>query len=107
MSELAAFLPEPREEAEGEQTIEAIKVAIIGRPNVGKSTLVNHLLGTQRVIVNATPGTTRDAVDSVLEHRGQRYLLIDTAGIRRKGRIREKLEKVSILRPCRASTEVM
>lgn len=98
LSELAAFLPEPHEEAEGEQTIEAIKVAIIGRPNVGKSTLVNHLLGTQRVIVNATPGTTRDAVDSVLEHRGQRYLLIDTAGIRRKGRIREKLEKVSILR---------
>jgi len=98
LSELAAFLPEPHEEAEGEQTIEAIKVAIIGRPNVGKSTLVNHLLGTQRVIVNATPGTTRDAVDSVLEHRGQRYLLIDTAGIRRKGRIREKLETVSILR---------
>ena len=98
LSELAAFLPEPHEEAEGEQTIEAIKVAIIGRPNVGKSTLVNHLLGTQRVIVNATPGTTRDAVDSVLEHRGQLYLLIDTAGIRRKGRIREKLEKVSILR---------
>ncbi len=98
LSELAAFLPEPREDAEGERTIEAIKVAIIGRPNVGKSTLVNHLLGSQRVIVNATPGTTRDAVDSVLEHRGQRYLLIDTAGIRRKGRIREKLEKVSILR---------
>ena len=98
LSELAAFLPETVEDAGDDQTPEAIKVAIIGRPNVGKSTLVNHLLGTQRVIVSATPGTTRDAVDSILEHRGQQYVLIDTAGIRRKGRIREMLEKISIMR---------
>ena len=98
LSELAAFLPETVEDAGDDQTPEAIKVAIIGRPNVGKSTLVNHLLGAQRVIVSATPGTTRDAVDSVLEKRGQRYVLIDTAGIRRKGRTREKLEKVSVMR---------
>lgn len=98
LSELAAFVPETRDDLGDDQAQEAIKVAIIGRPNVGKSTLVNHLLGTQRVIVSATPGTTRDAVDSVLEQRGQRYLLIDTAGIRRKGRIREKLEKISIMR---------
>jgi len=98
LNELAALVPEISEDQDDDQIQEAIKVAIIGRPNVGKSTLVNHLLGTQRVIVSATPGTTRDAVDSVLEHRGQRYVLIDTAGIRRRGRIRERLEKVSIMR---------
>jgi len=98
LSELAALVPEEIEDLGETQEQEEIKMAIIGRPNVGKSTLVNHLLGAQRVIVSATPGTTRDAVDSVLEHRGQRYLLIDTAGIRRKGRIREKLEKISIMR---------
>ena len=98
LSELMAMVPESGEGFGEDQTEDEIKVAIIGRPNVGKSTLVNHLLGTQRVIVSPMPGTTRDAVDSVLEHGGQRYLLIDTAGIRRKGRIREKLEKISIMR---------
>lgn len=98
LSDLTAFLPEKSEDLEDDQTEDEIKVAIVGRPNVGKSTLVNHLLGTQRVIVSATPGTTRDAVDSILEHQGHRYLLIDTAGVRRKGRVRERLEKVSIMR---------
>ncbi len=98
LSELMAMVPESGEGFGEDQTEDEIKVAIIGRPNVGKSTLVNHLLGTQRVIVSPMPGTTRDAVDSVLDHGGQRYLLIDTAGIRRKGRIREKLEKISIMR---------
>ena len=98
LSELMAMVPESGEGFGEDQTEDEIKVAIIGRPNVGKSTLVNHLLGTQRVIVSPMPGTTRDAVDSVLDHGGQRYVLIDTAGIRRKGRIREKLEKISIMR---------
>jgi GTPase len=98
LSDLTAFLPEISEDLEDDQTEDEIKVAIVGRPNVGKSTLVNHMLGTQRVIVSATPGTTRDAVDSILEHQGHRYLLIDTAGVRRKGRVRERLEKVSIMR---------
>ena len=98
LSDLADFIPETPEEPENELAPDEIRVAIVGRPNVGKSTLVNHLLGTQRVIVSATPGTTRDSGDSVLEQKGQHYVLIDTAGIRRKGKIREKLEKISILR---------
>ncbi len=98
LTDLAGSVPETVPETEEEPDPGEIRVAIVGRPNVGKSTLVNHLLGAQRVIVSPSPGTTRDAVDSVLEQRGQRYLLIDTAGIRRKGKTRERLEKVSVLR---------
>ncbi|MFQ5896711.1 MAG: ribosome biogenesis GTPase Der [Candidatus Methylomirabilia bacterium] len=76
---------------------EPIGVAIIGRPNVGKSSLVNALLGTDRVLVHEAPGTTRDAVDTPVSYRGRSYLLIDTAGIRRKGRVREPLEKLSVM----------
>lgn len=98
LAALADFIPHVPDDTQEEPAPDEIRVAIVGRPNVGKSTLVNQLLGTQRVIVSATPGTTRDSVDSILEKKGQRYVLIDTAGIRRKGRTREKLEKVSILR---------
>jgi GTPase len=98
LTDLAGSVPETAPDTEEEPDTGEIRVAIVGRPNVGKSTLVNHLLGAQRVIVSPSPGTTRDAVDSVLEQRGQRYLLIDTAGIRRKGKTRERLEKVSVLR---------
>jgi GTPase len=98
LTDLAESLPETLSDMEGDADTGEIRVAIVGRPNVGKSTLVNHLLGAQRVIVSPSPGTTRDAVDSMLERRGQRYLLIDTAGIRRKGKTRERLEKVSVLR---------
>ncbi len=73
-------------------------MAVVGRPNTGKSTLVNALLGEERVIVSPVPGTTRDAVDTAVEALGRRFLLIDTAGIRRKGRTREKLEKLSIVK---------
>lgn len=82
--------------------LEAIKVAIIGRPNVGKSSLVNALLGEERVIVSDIPGTTRDAIDTLLEHEGQNVVLIDTAGIRRRGRIAGGVEKYSVLRALRA-----
>lgn len=76
---------------------DTISLACFGRPNVGKSSLVNRLLGQDRMVVSDVPGTTRDAVDSLLEHEGKRYLLIDTAGIRRKGKVQEKLEKFSVM----------
>jgi GTP-binding protein len=74
-----------------------IRVAIIGRPNVGKSSVVNSMLGTERMIVSEIPGTTRDAVDTELELNGCRYRLIDTAGIRRKGKTKLKAEKISVI----------
>ena len=80
----------------------AIRVALVGRPNVGKSSLVNALLGEERVVVDATPGTTRDAVDTGFTRSGERWVLVDTAGIRRRGRIQGDLEKYSVLRSTRA-----
>jgi GTP-binding protein len=88
-------------EAEEEET-EAIKIAIVGRPNVGKSSLLNKLLGQERSIVHDAPGTTRDAIDTQLEWKGEPVVLIDTAGIRRKGRIQRGVEKYSVLRALRA-----
>jgi ribosome-associated GTPase EngA len=76
----------------------AIRIAFFGRPNVGKSSLVNRLLGEERMVVSDIPGTTRDSIDTVLSLNSRNYLLIDTAGIRRKGRVREKLEKFSIIK---------
>ncbi|HUL31713.1 MAG TPA: ribosome biogenesis GTPase Der [Thermodesulfobacteriota bacterium] len=77
------------------------KVAVVGRPNVGKSSLINRLLGYKRVLVDEAPGTTRDAIDTVLERDGRRYVLVDTAGIRRKSRISLRLEKYSIVEALR------
>ncbi len=79
------------------QAREGTRVAIIGRPNVGKSSLVNAVLGHERVLVHAEPGTTRDAVDTPVRFRDTDYLLIDTAGIRRKGRVSEALEKLAVV----------
>ncbi len=73
-------------------------VAIVGRPNVGKSSLLNRLVGAERVLVSELPGTTRDAVDTLVEIGERRYVLIDTAGIRRGGRVREAVERFSIVR---------
>jgi GTP-binding protein len=77
---------------------EALKIALVGRPNVGKSSLLNKLLGEERAIVSAIPGTTRDATDTYLTWEGKPVLLIDTAGIRRRGRIEQGIEKYSVLR---------
>lgn len=80
----------------------SIKIAILGRPNTGKSTLVNKLLGEERVIVSAIAGTTRDAIDTKLRWHGQEMTLIDTAGIRRRGKIEPGVEKYSVLRAMKA-----
>lgn len=77
---------------------EYIKVAVIGKPNVGKSSLINRIAGHERVIVSNIPGTTRDAVDTVVENEHGRFVFIDTAGIRRKARVDEAIEKYSVLR---------
>jgi GTP-binding protein len=82
---------------------DAIRVAILGRPNVGKSSLVNALLGRERVIVSDVPGTTRDAIDTVLEHGGRTFVLVDTAGLRRKRRHRQGIEYYSELRALEAA----
>ncbi len=88
------FPPEDGEEEEDD----VIKVAIIGKPNVGKSSLVNRILGEQRVIVSDMAGTTRDAVDSYFENQKGKYLFIDTAGMRKKSKVDDRIEKFSVLR---------
>jgi len=75
-----------------------LKLAVVGKPNVGKSTLVNALLGKERNIVTDIPGTTRDSIDSMLTHEGEEFMLIDTAGLRRKSRIKESVEFYSAMR---------
>ncbi len=86
------------EKEDGEDDEETIKVAVIGKPNVGKSSLINKLLGENRAIVSNIAGTTRDAIDSELENEYGKYVLIDTAGIRRKNKVKESIEKFSIMR---------
>ena len=88
--------PQPPESANA-RTATATHIAIIGRPNAGKSSLVNAMVGAERVLVHDAPGTTRDAVDTALEVDGRPYVLVDTAGIRRKGRVSEALEKLSVV----------
>lgn len=95
LDEFVKLFPEKSEEDEDDNSI---KVAIIGKPNVGKSSLVNKILGEVRVIVSDIPGTTRDAVDTIYENEHGNYVFIDTAGIRRKSKINEGIEKYSVLR---------
>ena len=90
-----AYFPEEEEEAAED---DVIRVAVIGKPNVGKSSLVNRVLGEKRVIVSDVAGTTRDAVDTPLENAYGKYVFIDTAGIRRKSKVEERVEKFSVMR---------
>ncbi|MFN3883959.1 MAG: ribosome biogenesis GTPase Der [Rhodocyclaceae bacterium] len=96
---LAGFSEETEEAAEKE---EGPRVAIVGRPNVGKSTLVNTLLGEERMIAYDLPGTTRDAIATPFEKNGKRYTLIDTAGLRRRGKVFEAVEKFSVIKTLQA-----
>ncbi|MGU3470323.1 ribosome biogenesis GTPase Der [Paenibacillus sp. D51F] len=99
LDEAVSKLPELEEDHYDE---DVIKVALIGRPNVGKSSLVNALLGEERVIVSEVAGTTRDAIDTPFEKDGQRYVLIDTAGMRKRGKVYETTEKYSVMRSLKA-----
>lgn len=95
LEHLSEILPE---EADEDEDDDRIKVAVIGRPNAGKSSLVNHVLGSERMIVSNIAGTTRDAIDSDIENEFGKYVFIDTAGIRKTGKINDSIEKYSILR---------
>ncbi|WP_046215004.1 ribosome biogenesis GTPase Der [Paenibacillus wulumuqiensis] len=99
MDAIVANLPELEEDEYGD---DVIRVALIGRPNVGKSSLVNAILGEERVIVSNVAGTTRDAIDTPFERDGQRYVLIDTAGMRKRGKVYENTEKYSVMRAMKA-----
>lgn len=92
----------PKENDDDEEEDDFIRVAIIGRPNVGKSSIFNDIIGQTRSIVSDVAGTTRDAIDVPVEKDGQKYLFIDTAGMRRKGRVDEPIEKYSVIRTLRA-----
>lgn len=103
LDDLVKALPEYEHEEEDEDAL--IKIAIVGRPNVGKSSLANRLFGEQRVVVDEKAGTTRDAIELSVEHRGRQFILVDTAGIRRKGKVTRKIEKFSILKSLKSLDE--
>ncbi len=96
--------PEPPQD-EGAETAREIRVAVVGRPNVGKSTLINRLLGEERLVTFDEPGTTRDTVFVPFERDGQKYTLIDTAGVRRRARVSDAVEKFSIVKTLQAIEE--
>lgn len=93
------YLPDFQDE---EEDTDILNIAIVGKPNVGKSSLVNYLAGYERVIVTDIPGTTRDAIDTLIEKDGIKYNLIDTAGLRRKARIKDSIEYYSVIRTIKA-----
>ena len=95
LDEVAKHFPE---DADTEEDDEIPRIAIVGKPNVGKSSLVNKLLGEDRVIVSDIAGTTRDAVDTRVKWQGKDYIFIDTAGLRRKGKVKEEIERYSVIR---------
>lgn len=102
LDSILSFYTPPAEEMVDDS---AIKIAFAGRPNVGKSTLINRILGEERVVVYDMPGTTRDSISIPFERDEQRYILIDTAGVRRKSRIDEKIEKFSVIKTLQAIKE--
>lgn len=95
LDEVAKHFPNVEDEEYDE---DVMKVAVIGKPNVGKSSLINRVLGEERVIVSDVPGTTRDAIDTYFEKDGNKYVFIDTAGMRKKGKIQENIERYSVIR---------
>ncbi|MEN3277338.1 MAG: GTPase [Massilia sp.] len=101
----AAFAQRPADEEELEPADRGIKIALVGRPNVGKSTLINTLVGEQRVIAFDMPGTTRDSIEVPFERDGKQYTLIDTAGIRRRGKVFEAIEKFSVVKTLQSVSE--
>jgi len=101
MDQVMTAFPEASDESV-EQDDGGVRVAVVGRPNVGKSTLVNRLLGEDRVVTFDQPGTTRDAIAIPFERDGQPYILVDTAGVRRRGKVREAIEKFSIVKTLQA-----
>lgn len=103
LDKIVNLLPvEPEEEKKAEFSENLIKISFVGRPNVGKSSLINFILGEERCIVTPNPGTTRDAIDTMFTYKDQQFLLIDTAGIRRKSRITYGVETYSVLRALRS-----
>ena len=101
MDEMVQCFPEESEAGAAEPAEPALCIAIVGRPNVGKSTLTNRLLGFERSVVDARPGTTRDALETPFDVAGQRCILVDTAGVRRKARIDDRVEQFSVQRALR------
>lgn len=101
LDHICKLLP-PEENGEEAYAADAVKVAVIGRPNVGKSSMINTLLGEERVIVSQIPGTTRDAIDTYLQYGDQSFIFIDTAGMRRKSRVKDAVEYYSVLRSLKA-----
>lgn len=95
LDEVVKYFNDPSEDEEDD---EYIRIAMIGKPNVGKSSLINRLLGEERVIVSNVPGTTRDSIDSYLETEGGKFILVDTAGLRRKSKVKEEIERYSVIR---------
>ncbi len=92
----------PVQDEIGEEETETIRIAIVGRPNVGKSSFINVLLGEERTIVSGIPGTTRDAIDTALHLNGKKFIFVDTAGIRKKSKVKEDVEYYSVLRSLKA-----
>ncbi|WP_299980990.1 ribosome biogenesis GTPase Der [Desulfobacula sp.] len=103
LDDLMEALPEYEQDDDDDESL--IKIAIVGRPNVGKSSLANRLFGEQRLVVDEKAGTTRDAIELSVEHRGRQFILVDTAGIRRKGKVTQKIEKFSILKALKTLDE--
>ena len=100
-----AFEQRPEDPEELEKTDRGVKIALVGRPNVGKSTLINTLVGEERVIAFDMPGTTRDSIEIPFERDGKKYTLIDTAGIRRRGKVFEAIEKFSVVKTLQSISE--
>ena len=99
---LADFVEAAEDEPEDDAADDELRIAVIGRPNVGKSTLINRLIGEERLVVYDQPGTTRDSVEVPFERNDRKYVLVDTAGIRRRSKVHEAIEKFSIVKALQA-----